>query len=251
MSGVTVAYDPCPCCQSNLLFGDHNCNTGEHTYQCIACGSHEKLQFRRSAGKRLYREIAIPLEQVVLTVRINNSKGAVMPVVWEAEIPAQADTNFIYLFLNHKKEEINAQYPGFPFPDLGAIERQFDAYAFCAVEQRLQHPSRKDNLPYIRRSYIGNQFEIRRSSNGDELIVLKQKYTAKSGVGGGVIAIMDIQGSTQFWRTFPPGTTVRRAQRLWAAHVNANTDVQKSYMTLMQNGTLRVLQGALPVPEDD
>ena len=39
-----------------------------------------------------------------------------------------------------------------------------------------------------------------------------------------MISMMDHQGNTQFSMMLPPGTTIRRAQRLWAAHSNEHTD---------------------------
>lgn len=94
----------------------------------------------------------IPLGQVALTARINNSRSKTLPIVWGSEVPIRADTDFIYLFLNQKKNEINERYPRFSFTNLAAIGQQFNAYAFCAVEQRLPHPFMRDTLPYIRMS---------------------------------------------------------------------------------------------------
>lgn len=250
MAGTIIAYESCPNCQADQLFGELNCRTGERTYRCLACGNYEKLQFHWRDGEPSYKMVTIPLEQVALTVRINNSKSRTLPVVWDSEVPEQADTDFIYLFLNQKEKEINERYPGFLFPDLAAIGQQFDAYAFCAVEKRLPHPSRRDTLPYIRMSYPANKFEIRTNNDRRELVASKRKYTAKLKVGGGVISIMNDQGNPGFWLPLPPGTTVRRAQRLWAAHINEHTDYQNSYMTLMQDGKLQVLKGTLPVSED-
>ena len=61
-----------------------------------------------------------------------------------------------------------------------------------------------------------------------------------------IISVMDHQGDTQFSMMLPPGTTIRRAQRLWAAHSNEHTDFNNSYMTLMQDGKLQLLKGSLP-----
>ena len=250
MAGAIIAFEMCHHCKASQLFGERNCNTGERTYRCLACGNYETLQYHWRDGEPLYKVVTLPLDQVALTVRVNNSKSKILPVVWDAVVPEQADTDFIYLFLNQKGKEISERYPGFSFPNLAAIGQQFNAYAFCAVEQRLPHPSRRDTLPYIRLSYPANRFEIRANGAGRELIISKRKYTAKFKVGGGVISIVDEQGNPDFWLPLPLGTTVRRAQRLWAAHVNEHTDYQNSYMTLMQNGQLQVLEGTLPVSEN-
>lgn len=64
-----------------------------------------------------------------------------------------------------------------------------------------------------------------------------------------MISMMDHQGNTQFSMMLPPGTTIRRAQRLWGAHSNEHTDFNNSYMTLMQDGKLQILKGSLPERE--
>ncbi len=249
MAGIIIANDPCSRCQAEQLFGHPNGNTMECSLFCLACGSFDKLEFVWKDKKPFYKVISFPLEQAALTIRLQNPAGEVCPVVWDSAIPEQADTAFIHLFRYGRWEDIQRQYPDLEIPNPVLIGRQFGTSAFCSIERRLAHPSRKDTLPYIRMSYDWNRLEIRRNAGQSELVVMKRKYISKSIVGGGMISVMDHQGDTQFSMMLPPGTTIRRAQRLWAAHSNEHTDFNNSYMTLMQDGKLQLLKGSLPERE--
>ena len=249
MAGIQIANGPCPHCQAAQLFGHFQGNTMERSLFCLACGSFEKLEFVWKDKKPLYKVVSFPLEQAALTIRLHNPNGGVCPVVWDSAIPEQADTDFIHLFRYGRWADIRRQYPDFECPNPVLLGRQFESSAFCSIERRLAHPSRKDTLPYIRMSDDWNRLEIRQNAGQSELVVMKRKYISKSVAGGGMISMMDHQGNTQFTMMLPPGTTIRRAQRLWAAHSNEHTDFNDSYMTLMQDGKLQILKGSLPEQE--
>ena len=172
MAGIIIANDPCSRCQAEQLFGHLNGNTMECSLFCLACGSFDKLEFVWKDKKPFYKVISFPLEQAALTIRLQNPTGEVCPVVWDSVIPEQADTAFIHLFRYGRWEEIRRQYPDLEIPNPALIGRQFGTSAFCSIERRLAHPSRKDTLPYIRMSYDWNRLEIRRNAGQSELVVM-------------------------------------------------------------------------------
>jgi len=228
-----------------MLFVERNCRTQEYLHHCAACGTFEAFDFRYNENGLIQKTVPIPISQIALTARIFNPEGKINPVVWDAPLPADADTDFIYHYLNRQHVELRQRYPHFAGPDFDALEKQYGDRPFCCVEKRLTQPSRRDGQPYIRLSYIGNSFDIE-SENGQPVFLFRRaRYKYRHSKGQGVICIEYTNGKPIYWRTFSPGTTVNRAERLWAAHTNEHTNYEQSYMTLMVDGKLRVLKGSM------
>lgn len=251
MSSLIARNDTCPHCHAdNAVYGEF-WTSGEYKYGCCVCGCSAMFRFKREAGKLVYRTTMIPIDQVVLTVRsfaALNEFGT-GHVVWESSLPEDADTAFIELYLAHKGDEIAQQYPGFVFPDLASLQKGGSTGVTCAIEKRLQSPSWKDGEPYICLNRRLHRLELQENEGKRVLAVHKVRYWERERTGGGFIYIADVRGETQFCRELPTDITIRRAERLWAAHINQNTDHTQSYLTLMRDGNLQVLKGTLPGPD--
>ena len=240
--------DHCPYCGSTVVYAERNCSTQEYLYHCMACGSFESFEFRVNKDGLIQKTVWIPLEEIALTVRIVDPAAAAQPVVWSAQMPADADTEFIYYFWNHRLEEMRQNYPQFIGPDLEALARQHGNQPICCIERRLGKSQGRDEQIYMRLNHLGNSFEIQAKNGTPALLFRRGRYKYHRSIGCGIICIEYTNGDPIYWRTFSAGTTANRAERLWRAHTTENTDFRHSYMTLMENGKLRVLRGSV-LPE--
>ena len=151
-------------------------------------------------------------------------KSRAHPVVWETPLPAEADTDLIYHYLNKEHAKLKQSHPHFVCPDLEELKRRHGDRPVCCVEKRLAQPSRQDGQPYMRLNYIGNSFDIQNKNGQPVFLFRRARYKYRHREGQGVICIEYTNGNPIYWRVFSPGTTVTRAERLWAAHTNGHTD---------------------------
>ena len=246
--GTAIFHDDkCPNCGSDKVFVELNCSTQEYAQYCAACGSYESFFFRYHANRLVQKTTVLPLDKVALTVRICSSDGGTDAVVWDAPLPAGADTEFIEHYLGHRHEELKRSHPQFAGPDLEALEKQHGGSALCCVEKRLDRPSSWDGQPYLCLSCIGSGLAIQEEHGQPVFLCRRARYKYRHSTGCGVIHIEDAAGATTYRRVFSRGTTEERALRLWAAHTGERTNYERSYMTLIADGKLRLLKGAKPI----
>ena len=65
------------------------------------------------------KTVVLPLSEIALTVRVHPPEGGMDAVVWDALLPAGADTDFIEHYLCRRHGELKQNYPQFACPDLG------------------------------------------------------------------------------------------------------------------------------------
>lgn len=242
---VTAIFDDDKCshCGFERVFLEMNCRTQEYLRFCPACGSFESFDYRYNKDGWIEKTVVLPLSEIALTVRVHPPEGGMDAVVWDALLPAGADTVFIEHYLCRRHGELKQNYPQFACPDLDGLAQRHGGGAFCCVEQRLDKPAKWDGQPYLCLSRIGSGFEIKEENGQPVLLYRRARYKYRRSVGYGVICIEDMHSTVAYWRTFSPGTTENRAGRLWAAHTDEHTHYGRSYMTLMVDGKLRFLKG--------
>lgn len=245
MSSVNFFGDRCGRCGKNHLSGYQDCRSGEREYGCAACGEEVRFQFRRDEHGIVHQTHEIPLGDIRLTARARGTAENIREasVIWRTDIPACADTDFLYLFLNGRKEELRQRYPAFDCTPLYSIERKGQNGTLWCIE-RLLNPAEKGGEMQLKRlNFIGNQFELQRDQGN--LRFLEAQYDYHHRQGHGVAFVRYLDGSKPLFQVMAQGTTVEQADRIWNEHVNQNTDYSCSYLTLMRAGTLHVLRGNL------
>lgn len=235
--------DKCTHCGFKRVNLEVNYSTQEFFRFCPACGSFESFDYRYNKEGLVEKTVILPLGEIALTVRIHPLEGGVNTVVWDAPLPAGADTGFLEHYLRRRHGELKHSHPQFACPDLDGLAQRYGGNAFCCVEQRLDRPSKWDGQPYLCLSRIGSGFEIEEENGRPVLLYRRARYKYRRSVGHGVICIADMHSTVTYWRIFSPGTAERRARRLWEAHTDERTHYGRSYMTLMVDGKLRFLNG--------
>lgn len=234
----------CPYCGSEAVYEERNCCTQEFLSHCMACGSFESFDFRYNKNGLIQKTVSIPMDEIALTVRIFDPKIGLKPIVWRSFLPMDADTDFLYHYLNERQTVLKKSHPGFTFPDLEILAEKYGNQPICCIERRSANSLGGDGQSYIQLNRPGNSFEIRTVGGVPVFLLKRARYKYRRSVGKGVICIEYTNGAPIYWRTFSPGTTVERAKRLWTAHANKNMDMAKSYMTLMADGKLQLLKGS-------
>lgn len=227
------------------MYVEENSGTREFFQNCMACGYHNSFDYMRNENGVVRKQVRLPVGTAVLTVRCRGDEASSDKIVWESALPQEVDTDFVACYMNEQDDVLIEKYPLFQLPDMTALQAKHGFGIERCIEKRLSTPAGKDGLPSARLNNRGTHIEVYNEDGQTVLLIDRAKYRHQHRPGYGMIIVEYTDGRPAFCRFFSYGTSVRRAEQLWASHTDGQTDHNKSYLTIMDGDKLRILRGSL------